>query len=66
LLLGKRDLTNLSRNVTKDEIEFEEKIDWDTVLKRDPFSCALSLICQLAAGAERKDDEANAIYEFIT
>ncbi|XP_070506035.1 uncharacterized protein [Chironomus tepperi] len=66
LLLGKRDLTDLSRNVTKDEIEFEEKIDWDKILDRDPFSCALSLVCQLVAGAERKDDEANAIYEFIT
>ncbi|KAL7018396.1 hypothetical protein ACKWTF_010736 [Chironomus riparius] len=66
LLLGKRDLTNLSRNITKEEIEFEEKIDWDKILNRDPFSCALSLVCQLSAGAERKNDEANAIYEFIT
>ncbi|KAG5672365.1 hypothetical protein PVAND_002497 [Polypedilum vanderplanki] len=66
LLFGKRDLSNLSRNITQEEIEFEEKIDWDKVLKRDPFSCALSLICQLAAGAEKENQDANGIYELIT
>jgi malonyl CoA-acyl carrier protein transacylase len=59
-------LSNLSRNITKEEIEFEEKIDWDKVLTRDPFSCALSLVCQLAAGAEKANQDANAIHELIT
>jgi hypothetical protein len=35
------------------------------MLKRDPLKCALSLICQIAAGAEKKNAAANAIYEFI-
>jgi hypothetical protein len=64
--LGKRDITNANRNITKEEIEFEQKIDWDNVLKRDPFSCALSLVCQLSAGAEKKNEEANNIYEFLS
>lgn len=48
-----------------EKIEFEKKIDWNNVLNRDPFSCALSLVCQLSAGAEKKNIEANNIYEFI-
>ncbi|CAH1128095.1 unnamed protein product [Ceutorhynchus assimilis] len=30
----------------------EAKIDWETVIKRDPASCARSFICQLAASKE--------------
>jgi hypothetical protein len=56
----------LKANVTKQEIEFEKKIEWNKVLARDPFSCALSLVCQLAAGAAKNDEEANKIFEFIS
>lgn len=55
-----------NRNITQEEIEFEEKIDWNKVLNRDPLNCVLSLICQLSAGAEKNTTEANAIYELIT
>jgi hypothetical protein len=65
LLLGKREISDPYRNITKEEIEFEEKIDWNKVLTRDPFNCALSLVCQLAAGAEKDNEEGNRIYEFI-
>lgn len=67
-LLGKRDLDNIDvrANITKQEIDFEEKIEWDKVLRRDPFNCALSLVCQLSAGASKDNEEANRIYEFIT
>lgn len=66
--LGKRDLesANIQKNITEQRIEFEKKIDWSKILNRDPFSCALSLICQLSAGVERNSEEANNIYEFIT
>lgn len=53
-------------NVTAQRIEFEKKIEWDKILRRDPFSCALSLVCQLSAGAEKSNDDANKIYEFLT
>lgn len=43
----------------------EEKIDWDNILNKDPLKCALSLVCQLAAGAEKENNDANQIYEFI-
>jgi hypothetical protein len=67
-LLGKRDVEDVDRfvNITKEEVEFEQKIDWDKILRRDPFNCALSLVCQLAAGAEKDNEEANRIYEFIS
>ena len=67
-LFGKRDVgdANLQQNITQMEIEFEQKIDWNKILRRDPFNCALSLVCQLSAGAEKKNDDANRIYEFIT
>lgn len=66
-IFGKRDLEDANRqlNVTEQRIEFEEKIDWDEILQRDPFNCALSLICQLSAGAEKNNEEANRIYEFV-
>lgn len=66
-LFGKRDLEDASSqlNVTEQRIEFEEKIDWDKIMRRDPFNCALSLICQLSAGAEKNNEEANRIYEFV-
>ena len=66
LLIGKRDVDEVSRNITALEIEQVQKIDWEKIFKKDPFDCALSLVCQLAAGAERKDAEANMIYEFIS
>jgi hypothetical protein len=66
LLLGKRDVSIASRNVTKEVIEFEKNIDWENVLSNDPFSCALSLVCQLSAGAEKHNEESNNIYEFIS
>lgn len=53
-------------NITQQEIEFEQKIEWNKVLTRDPFNCALSLVCQLAAGAAKGNEEANKIYEFIS
>lgn len=53
-------------NLTARQIEFEQKIDWDKILSRDPFNCALSLVCQLSAGADRNNDEANQIYEFVS
>lgn len=67
-LIGKRDVKNADRqlNITKQEIEFEQKIEWNKVLSRDPFNCALSLVCQLSAGAAKQDEEANKIYEFIS
>lgn len=68
LLLGKRDLegTNRYLSISKLENQFEQKIDWDKILKRDPFNCALSLVCQLSAGAAKHNKEANLIYEFIS
>lgn len=65
---GKRDVDgmNPNLNITEKEVEFELKIEWNKVLSRDPFNCALSLICQLSAGAEKNNEEANRIYEFIT
>ena len=71
-IFGKRDVEaaelreELKLNITKQEIEFEQKIEWNKILSRDPFSCALSLVCQLAAGAAKDNEEANRIYEFIT
>lgn len=67
-LFGKRDLDKAEYrlNITAKQIEFEEKIEWDKILSRDPFNCALSLVCQLSAGADRNNDEANKIYEFIS
>lgn len=67
-LFGKRDVdsASLRANITKQEIEFERKIDWNKILSRDPFNCALSLICQLSAGAEKNNEEANRIYGFIS
>lgn len=67
-LFGKRDVSNIDQNFnrTAEEINFEQKIDWNKVLSRDPFNCALSLVCQLSAGAEKNNDEANRIYEFIS
>lgn len=65
---GKRDVENAERwiNVTKEQIEFEGQIDWNKILQRDPFSCALSIVCQLSAGAEKNNEEANRIYEFLS
>ncbi|CAD6998373.1 uncharacterized protein LOC101449459 [Ceratitis capitata] len=40
-------------------------IDWKRILSRDPFECLLSLICQLAAGAENNSHEAKFIIEFL-
>lgn len=67
-LFGKRDVgsANQQLNITEQRIEFEQNIDWDKILRRDPFNCALSLICQLSAGAAKDNEEANRIYEFIT
>lgn len=67
-LFGKRDVDSANRlaNITEQEIEFERKIDWNKILSRDPFNCALSLICQLSAGAQKDNEEANRIYEFIS
>lgn len=64
--LGKRDINDRLEDLTKLEVEFEEKIDWDAILQRDPFGCALSLVCQLSAGAVKKNEDANRIYDFIT
>jgi hypothetical protein len=66
LLLGKREIADPNRNITREEIDFEDKIDWEKVLNRDPLNCALSLICQLSAGAEKDNKEANVIFEFIS
>nr|XP_029714375.1 uncharacterized protein LOC109424550 isoform X1 [Aedes albopictus] len=60
---GKRDISSFNR--TAELNNFEKHIDWNGMLKRDPLKCSLSLICQLAAGAELKNEAANAIYEFI-
>ncbi|XP_058830249.1 uncharacterized protein LOC131689287 isoform X1 [Topomyia yanbarensis] len=60
---GKRETTTINRTSVLNN--FEQKIDWNSILKRDPLKCSLSLICQLAAGAEPKNTAANAIYEFI-
>ena len=71
-IFGKRDVDaaeireELRLNITRKEIEFEQKIEWNKILTRDPFSCALSLVCQLAAGAAKDNEEANRIYEFIS
>lgn len=66
--LGKRDAESADKwdNVTKQRTEFEDKIDWDKILQRDPFSCALSIVCQLSAGAEKNNEEAERIYEFLS
>ena len=65
---GKRDIefADQTLEITKEEVEFEQKIDWDKILRRDPFNCALSLVCQLSAGAGKDNKEANEIYEFIS
>ncbi|XP_065090786.1 uncharacterized protein LOC135711751 isoform X2 [Ochlerotatus camptorhynchus] len=60
---GKRDISRFNRTSALNN--FEKQIDWNGMLKRDPLKCSLSLICQLAAGAELKNDAANAIFEFI-
>ncbi|XP_055627051.1 uncharacterized protein LOC129769063 isoform X2 [Toxorhynchites rutilus septentrionalis] len=60
---GKRGTTNFNR--TSVLTSFEEQIDWSNMMRRDPFKCSLSFICQLAAGAEPKNEAANIIYEFI-
>ncbi|XP_055532861.1 uncharacterized protein LOC129722982 [Wyeomyia smithii] len=60
---GKREAVLINR--TSALMKFENKIDWSSILKRDPLECSLSLICQLAAGAEKENDAANAIYNFI-
>lgn len=68
LLLGKRDLTDVlrSKDVRALEEQMESNIDWEKIFRKDPFDCVLSLSCQLAAGAEKEDKEANLLYEFIT
>ncbi|XP_058462242.1 uncharacterized protein LOC131437109 [Malaya genurostris] len=63
MAFGKRETSSFNR--TDLLSNFEKRIDWNGMLKRDPFKCSLSLICQLAAGAEPKNNAANAIYEFI-
>ncbi|XP_001849437.2 uncharacterized protein LOC6039942 isoform X1 [Culex quinquefasciatus] len=60
---GKRDTSLFNR--TSELINFEQHIDWNRILKHDPFKCSQSLICQIAAGAEMKNSAANAIYEFV-
>ncbi|XP_058067227.1 uncharacterized protein LOC131216685 [Anopheles bellator] len=63
---GKRDLgPSLSYNRTATLMDFEAKINWNQMLRADPWKCALSLVCQLAAGAEPRDGQAKIIYEFI-
>ncbi|XP_050096040.1 uncharacterized protein LOC126577974 isoform X3 [Anopheles aquasalis] len=64
--MGKRDLgPSLSYNRTATLMDFEAKINWNQLLRTDPLKCALSLVCQLAAGAEPQNDQAKLIYEFI-
>ncbi|KFB36985.1 AGAP011144-PA-like protein [Anopheles sinensis] len=63
---GKRDAgPSLSYNRTAALMDFETKINWNKVLQADPLKCALSLICQLAAGAESQNEQATIIYEFV-
>lgn len=64
--LGKRDVMNAKKSISALEEAMEDKIDWERIFKKDPFDCVLSLTCQLAAGAEREDKEANLLYEFLT
>lgn len=63
--LGKRDVMDATKSISALEAEMENKIDWEKIFKKDPFDCVLSLTCQLAAGAEKQDKEANLLYEFL-
>jgi hypothetical protein len=67
-LFGKRDLTDALREGDASALQeqMENNIDWEKIFRKDPFDCVLSLSCQLAAGAEKEDKEANLLYEFIT
>lgn len=40
-------------------------IDWEQILKKDPLKCAQSLICQVVAGAEPKNQDAIIINELM-
>lgn len=40
-------------------------IDWEQILKKDPLTCAQSLICQVVAGAEPNNNDAIIINELI-
>ncbi|XP_055596461.1 uncharacterized protein LOC129746667 isoform X1 [Uranotaenia lowii] len=61
---GKRETSTYNRTAAL--MDFEKQIDWNRMIKYDPLKCSLSLICQLAAGAEKKNKAANAIYEFVS
>lgn len=40
-------------------------VDWENILKFDPFNCALSLICQVSADAEKDNKLAKDIIDLI-
>jgi hypothetical protein len=63
-LFGKRAANG--DNVIMDEMSMNATLNWDMILQKDPFNCALSLICQIAAGAEKSSEEANRIYEVVS
>lgn len=77
LNLRKRDLTSqishkqesprsTSTEASSVKEDPEATIDWVKIMKYDPLGCALSLICQLSASDELKQNtEGNILYNFI-
>lgn len=46
--------------------QFENsEVNWNRVLQNDPLNCALSLICQISAGAENQNKESRNINAFV-
>lgn len=58
LLIFKRDVSGVVNN---DNIE----IDWNRIQNNDPLNCAMSLICQIVAGAENNNNEAKNIKALV-
>lgn len=55
----------LSENIPK-KFQIENfDINWQEILKFDPLKCALSLICELTAGADIESPEATNIKALI-
>lgn len=41
------------------------EIDWNRIQDSDPLNCAMSLICQIVAGAENNNSEARNIKALV-
>lgn len=65
VLLGKRDLSNLNRTKLEDKQAARIKVDWNNILKNDPFKCLESLVCQVVAGSESTNPDAQDIQALV-